>query len=105
LAARWFVLEEKRGARQKTDREIAHIRFEELEHLERGDDISAPLAAEVGELLAFAAVPDAAPATKRSSQDGAKRAKTRSAHRFVPVHPELRRLGFLMHVEAIRAAP
>jgi integrase len=39
----------------------------------------------------------------RSDEDGVKRVKTSSGHRFVPIHPELKRLGFLDHVAAIRA--
>jgi len=33
-----------------------------------------------------------------------KRVKTEAGERFVPVHPELDRLGFMKHVEAMRAA-
>lgn len=39
----------------------------------------------------------------RSDDDGAKRVKTSAGHRFVPIHPELKRLGFLDHVAAVRA--
>lgn len=39
----------------------------------------------------------------RSDEDGVKRVKTSSGHRFVPIHPELKRLGFLDHVAAARA--
>lgn len=39
----------------------------------------------------------------RSDEDGLKRVKTAAGHRFVPVHPELKRLGFLDHVAEIRA--
>jgi integrase len=31
----------------------------------------------------------------RSDEDGVKRVKTSAGHRFVPIHPELKRLGFL----------
>ncbi|WP_162002836.1 site-specific integrase [Microvirga tunisiensis] len=39
----------------------------------------------------------------RSDEDGLKRVKTHAGHRFVPVHPELRRIGFLEYVAKIRA--
>lgn len=39
----------------------------------------------------------------RSDEDGVKRVKTSAGHRFVPIHPELKRLGFLDHVAAVRA--
>lgn len=39
----------------------------------------------------------------RSDEDGVKRVKTTAGHRFVPIHPELKRLGFLDHVAVIRA--
>jgi integrase len=39
----------------------------------------------------------------RSDEDGTKRVKTSSGHRFIPVHPELKRLGFLDHVAKVRA--
>ncbi|MBN9468972.1 MAG: site-specific integrase [Bosea sp.] len=38
----------------------------------------------------------------RSDEDGVKRVKTAAGHRFVPIHPELKRLGFLDHVAAVR---
>ncbi|WP_293812143.1 site-specific integrase [uncultured Bosea sp.] len=38
----------------------------------------------------------------RSDEEGVKRVKTTAGHRFVPIHPELKRLGFLDHVAAIR---
>ena len=34
--------------------------------------------------------------------DGAKRLKTPSARRFIPIHPELRSQGFLDYAERIR---
>jgi integrase len=40
----------------------------------------------------------------RSDEDGLKRVKSEAGHRFVPVHPELKRLGFLDYVVNIRAA-
>lgn len=39
----------------------------------------------------------------RSDEDGVKRVKTAAGHRFIPIHPELKRLGFLDHVAAVRA--
>lgn len=39
----------------------------------------------------------------RSDEDGLKRVKTGAGHRFVPVHPELKRLGFSEHAARIRA--
>jgi integrase len=39
----------------------------------------------------------------RSDENGLKRVKTNAGHRFVPVHPELKRIGFLGHVAMIRA--
>ncbi len=39
----------------------------------------------------------------RSDEDGVKRVKTAAGHRFVPIHPELKRLGFLDHVATVRA--
>jgi integrase len=39
----------------------------------------------------------------RADEDGVKRVKTAAGHRFVPIHPELKRLGFLDHVAAVRA--
>lgn len=38
----------------------------------------------------------------RSDEDGVKRVKTSAGHRFVPIHPELKRLGFLDHVATVR---
>ncbi len=38
----------------------------------------------------------------RTDEDGVKRVKTSAGHRFVPIHPELKRLGFLDHVAAVR---
>ncbi len=38
----------------------------------------------------------------RPSGDPTKRLKSRAARRFVPVHPELRRMGFLHHVDQVR---
>lgn len=38
----------------------------------------------------------------RSDEDDAKRVKTAAGHRFVPIHPELKRLGFLDHVAGVR---
>jgi integrase len=38
----------------------------------------------------------------RSDEDGLKRVKTTAGHRFMPVHPELKRIGFLEHVAAVR---
>jgi integrase len=38
----------------------------------------------------------------RSDEDGLKRVKTAAGHRFVPVHPELKRIGFLDHIAAVR---
>ena len=40
----------------------------------------------------------------RGSEDGEKRVKTKASVRVMPVHPELRRLGFLEHVAKMRAA-
>lgn len=39
----------------------------------------------------------------RSDEDDVKRVKTAAGHRFVPIHPELKRLGFLDHVAAVRS--
>ncbi|WP_186417163.1 DUF6538 domain-containing protein [Bosea sp. CS1GBMeth4] len=39
----------------------------------------------------------------RADEDGVKRVKTAAGHRFVPIHPELKRLGFLDHVAVVRA--
>jgi integrase len=39
----------------------------------------------------------------RSDEDGVKRVKTAAGHRFVPIHPELKRLGFLGYVATVRA--
>ena len=39
----------------------------------------------------------------RPDEDGVKRVKTSAGHRFVPIHPELKRLGFLDHVAIVRA--
>lgn len=39
----------------------------------------------------------------RSDKEGLKRVKTSAGHRSVPIHPELKRLGFLDHVAAVRA--
>jgi len=39
----------------------------------------------------------------RSDEDGVKRVKTAAGHRFVPIHPQLKRLGFLDHVATVRA--
>jgi integrase len=39
----------------------------------------------------------------RADEDGVKRVKTAAGHRFVPIHPQLKRLGFLDHVAAIKA--
>ncbi|UVF19999.1 site-specific integrase [Microvirga terrae] len=38
----------------------------------------------------------------RSDEDGIKRVKTEAGHRFVPIHPELKRLGFMDYVAAVR---
>lgn len=39
----------------------------------------------------------------RSDEDGMKRVKTEAGNRFVPIHPELKRIGFMDYVAAIRA--
>jgi integrase len=39
----------------------------------------------------------------RADDEGVKRVKTAAGHRFVPIHPELKRIGFLDHVADIRA--
>jgi integrase len=39
-----------------------------------------------------------------ASEDDEKQVKTEAGVRVVPIHPELRRLGFLAHVAAMRAA-
>lgn len=39
----------------------------------------------------------------RADEDGVKRVKTAAGQRFVPIHPELKRLGFLDHVAVVRA--
>jgi integrase len=39
----------------------------------------------------------------RSDEDGIKRVKTEAGHRFVPIHPELKRIGFMEYVAAIRS--
>jgi integrase len=38
----------------------------------------------------------------RSDEDGVKRVKTEAGHRFVPIHPELKRIGFLDYIAMIR---
>lgn len=42
-------------------------------------------------------------AVEDEEDDVVKRVKTAAGHRFVPIHPELKRLGFLDHVATIRA--
>ncbi|HZH11148.1 MAG TPA: site-specific integrase [Microvirga sp.] len=38
----------------------------------------------------------------RSDEEGLKRVKTEAGKRFVPIHPELKQMGFMEHVSAIR---
>jgi hypothetical protein len=47
---------------------------------------------------------DGVPVLMIHSDAEGNRLKTKSARRIVPVHPELIRLGFLDHVEQMRAA-
>lgn len=42
-------------------------------------------------------------ANENEEDDVVKRVKTAAGHRFVPIHPELKRVGFLDHVAAVRA--
>ena len=42
--------------------------------------------------------------SESTSEDTQKRVKTKAGERIIPLHPELRRIGFLEHVEKMRAA-